>query len=391
MAVKERPMPDVYQRLAKALDRLPHGYPATDSGVELEILRRIFRPEDAELTLKLKPIPETAAAIARRLRRPVEEMRATLDRMAERGQIHSFRLDGRHVYAQAPFIVGIYEYQLKHLDREMAELFEAYAPTLLATLGGAAPALARVVPVKSRIEARAEVLPTDDLRAMLGRAHSFRIAQCICRREQELLGSPCSHTQETCLSFSSEAEAYRDVPDWGREISRDEALELLDRFEEEGLVHCTYNVQREPFFVCNCCSCCCGFLRGLRDYDAPFMLARSNWQAVIDADGCSVCGVCADERCPVAAIVESDGGYAVLSERCIGCGVCAVDCPTDAIQLVPRPEEERQAPPKTVVNWSLERLDHRHGRLKGLAMRGWLAWEGLKVAAARRLEGPEGS
>lgn len=380
-------MHDVHQRLARALDRLPHGYPATATGVELEILRRIFTPEDAAMALRLKPIPETAAAVARRLKRPVEEVRATLDRMAERGQIHSFRLDGRHVYAQAAFIVGIYEYQLEHLDREMAELFEAYAPTLLASLGGAAPALARVVPVRSRIEARAEVLPSDDLRAMLGRARSFRIADCICRREKDLLGSPCSHTRETCLSFSSEPAAYEGVPAWGREISREEALALIDRFEAEGLVHCTYNVQREPFFVCNCCSCCCGFLRGLRDYEAPFMLARSNWRAEIDADACSACGACADERCPVAAIAESDGGYAVTAERCLGCGVCAVDCPTDAIRLVPRPEAERLVPPKTVVNWSLDRLDHRHGKLKGLAMRGWLAWEGLKVAAARRLEG----
>ena len=43
-------------------------------------------------------------------------------------------------YGLAPFVVGIWEFQLNHLDRELAELFEEYAPTLLGTLGGVEPA-----------------------------------------------------------------------------------------------------------------------------------------------------------------------------------------------------------------------------------------------------------
>ena len=237
-------MADVFERLAQVLDGLPHGFPATDSGVELAILRKIFTPDDAAVALRLKPLPETAAMVARRFRRPTDEVRATLDRMAERGEIFSFRQRGRRYYALAPFIVGIWELQLDHIDRELAELFEAYAPTLLGALGCVAPALARVIPVNRRIEARAEILPHDDLKALLERCESFRVADCLCRREQALLGKPCSHSIETCMSFSREPNAYEGSPPWGREITRQEALELLDRVEEEGLVHCTYNVQR---------------------------------------------------------------------------------------------------------------------------------------------------
>jgi len=377
-------MADVFERLAKVLDGLPNGFPATDSGVELAILRKIFTPEDAAMALRLKPLPETAAMVARRLRRPTDEVRATLDAMAARGQIFSFRHRGRRYYALAPFIVGIWEFQLNHIDRELAELFEAYAPTLLGALGGAAPHLARVLPVNRRIEARAEVLPYDDLRALLESCSSFRVADCLCRREQALLGTPCSHTLETCMSFSKEPNAYQDSPPWGREITRQEALELLDRLEEEGLVHCTYNVQREPFFVCNCCSCCCGFLRAVNQHGAPYMLARSNYLSVIDPDICSECGDCDSGRCPVAAISAGDGAYAVDGERCIGCGVCALACSFEAIRLVPRPEPERLTPPATLIDWSLQRFDHRHGRLKGAAMRGWLVWEGLKMAVRRK-------
>ena len=69
-------MTDVYQRLAKKLDELPNGFPSTESGVELKILRKIFTPEEAEMTLKMRPIPETVEAIAERLGKSVDEMQA---------------------------------------------------------------------------------------------------------------------------------------------------------------------------------------------------------------------------------------------------------------------------------------------------------------------------
>ncbi len=108
---------DVFERLARKLDSQPAGFPRAENGVELRILHTIFSPEDAALAIKLKPLPETAGAIARRLKRPVAEVRAALDGMADRGQIASFWLDGRHVYAFVPFVVGIYEFQLNRMTR----------------------------------------------------------------------------------------------------------------------------------------------------------------------------------------------------------------------------------------------------------------------------------
>jgi len=339
------------------------------------------------MTLRLKPIPEPVAVIARRVRRPADEVKTTLDAMADRGQIFKMRKRGVEHFAMAPFIIGIWEFQLNHLDREMAELFEAYAPNLLTTLGGSEPALVRVVPVNRRIDAKAEVLPYDDLRVTLENCNAFRVAECICRKEMGLLGKSCSHTMETCMSFARDPDAYEGMPEWGREVTREEALELLEKCEEEGLVHNTYNVQREPFFVCNCCSCCCGLLRALNEHGAPYMIARSNYVSEIDPDSCSVCGVCDEGRCPVDAIGDGDDGYHQVDEAlCLGCGVCAISCEYDAIQLVARPEEDQITPPKTIVHWSLDRTDHRKGKVKGAAMRGWMAWEGLKMAARRRAQ-----
>jgi Fe-S-cluster-containing hydrogenase component 2 len=369
-------MDDVYQRLAAKLDRLPHGYPRTESGVELRILAKIFSPEDAAMALDLLPIPETVTAIARRLGLEPKTLQQVLDRMVARGQIATSRYRGEHVYMLAPFVIGIYEFQVPHMDAELAEMFEEYAPALLKTVGGANPALARVVPVNAHIEARAEVLRHENVRAMIDGARSFRLMECICRKEQAALGKPCSHTLETCLAFSREADAYERFP-YGRTISREEALAVLDLAEREGLVHCTYNFRREQMFVCNCCSCCCGFLRGVKEFGAPNLLLHSNFVAAIGAEDCTACAACADGRCPMEAISERDGLYAVDAERCIGCGACTVVCPTDAITLVPRPRSERTTPPKDIVAWAFSRATHRSGLLRTLAQFGGLAGKAI--------------
>jgi Fe-S-cluster-containing hydrogenase component 2 len=380
-------MDNVFRRLAAKLDELPHGFPPTRGGVELRILEKIFSPEDAEMALRLLPLPETVEAISLRVGRPVEPLRAVLDGMAERGQILVVRLGGKKLYMLAPFVIGIYEFQLNRMDAELAALCEEYVPTLLRTVGGHRPALARVVPVNAHIDAHAIILRTDSLREMLAHARSFRVAPCICRREQALLGSPCSHTSETCLAFSNRENAYEDMSSWGRTIGRDEAFAVLDLAEREGLVHSTYNVQRDQMFVCNCCSCCCGFLRGVKEFGAPHLLVRSNYVAAIAANDCSACGECA-ARCPMDAIFEHADVYAVTDARCIGCGVCSVACPTTAIVLAPRPRPEQTTPPKTLVAWAIKRSWHRHGLVRTVAQTGRLVVQALRARRAASRPAP---
>lgn len=369
-------MDDVYTRLARRLDRLPAGFPATEDGVELRILERIFSPEDAQMALELSPLPEPVGRIARRLGRPPEAMRRTLQAMADKGQIASLRMRSEQHYCLAPFVVGIFEFQLPHMDRELAGLCEAYLPTLVGTLGGSAPALARVVPVNLSLTSRPAVLPHEDLRTMVENAGVFRLMDCICRTEHQLLGTGCDHTREACLAFARREDAYDEFPTWGRQISRDDALDLLSAAEREGLVHCTYNVVQDPMFVCNCCSCCCGFLRGIREHGAPHLLVGSSLVAVVDPEACLECGSAADDRCPMDALGVDGGPCEVDAERCIGCGVCVAGCPGDAIQLAPRPADARpEPPPRDIVRWNLARADARNGRMYGLGLRAWLAKE----------------
>ena len=383
-------MDRIYEQLAAKLDEFPHGFPRTESGVELRILRKIFTPEDAAMALQLRLIPETAEAAARRLGRPVEELRPLLDGMVRRGQIVAFRIRGEQVYGLAPFVIGIYEFQLPRMDAELAALVEEYFPHLTRAVGGAKPALARVLPVNARIEAEATILPYEDVRGMLAGARSFRLMECICRTEQAKLGKRCAHPLETCMGFSAQENAYEGTlaADYGRPVTREEALVILDLAEREGLVHCTYNIRRDSMFVCNCCACCCGFLRGIKEFGAPHLLVRSNWVSVIAAERCTACRACAGGRCPMDAIAEHDGHFSVSGERCIGCGVCSVSCPADAITLRSRPRSERTIPPKTLATWVFSRAVRRRGALRTAAQVGGLTittlWSRLAMRAPTR-------
>lgn len=358
-------MKDVYLRLRERLDEMPNGYPKTESGVELKILKKIFSPEDAEMFLKLKLFPETVEIIAERIGRPIEEMRDILYAMAKKGQIGSFKTGGIQVFMQVPFIVGIYEFQMYRIDKELSELLEEYFPTLIGTLGSYKPELARVVPVNENIEAKSEIRPFEDVRKLLDGAKSFQVYECLCKKEQELLGNPCSYPSEVCLSFSREENAYENFSLGGRIITKEEALEVLSYAEEQGLVHNVFfNTESGQFGICNCCPCCCGLFRGIKEFGANNLLARSNFVAKIDVETCSACGVCSEERCPVDAISEEDGTFKVISEKCIGCGICTTTCPTESITLVERPKSEREEPVKSIGEWFVERAKNRGIDLK---------------------------
>lgn len=350
---------EIYEALAKRLDFYTNGFPRTESGVELRILCKLFTPEDVLIALRLRPTPEPAEKIAARTGKPAGEMQIALDDMATRGLIGSWTMDGAQKYNLSPFILGFWEFQVDRLDRELADLFDEYAPHLVGRVGGSKPALARVVPLNAAIDAELQVLNWEDMRSLIAESKSFQLMDCICRKKTALQGKTCSHSMEVCMVFFREEGALDYHHFGGRIVNREEALAVLERTEMEGLVHCTYNIRRGQVWVCNCCPCCCDLLIGLNRHKAPHLLARSNFEARIDADLCTACGKCARNRCPTEAIVKTGGFFAVQPERCIGCGVCVPFCHTGAITLQRRPEAERDNPPADLYAWHAARLTNR--------------------------------
>ena len=124
-----------------------------------------------------------------------------------------------------------------------------------------------------------------------------------------------------------------------RVVSIDEAVHILDRAEEAALVHTTMNIERDSWFMCNCCSHACILLRGITQLDIPHAVAPSSYWSVVDESECNGCGSC-EADCQVSAIKLVDGKVAKVDyERCLGCGTCVRSCPTEAIRLEKRTSE----------------------------------------------------
>lgn len=343
---------DVYDRLADALDRLPNGFPRTASGVEIRVLQKMFTADEAALACQLTGIFETIAEIAERVGLSTRETAQQLKNLAERGMVWNVMQAGRAYFRLAPFIVGVYEAQVNVIDHELAHLIEDYFNEGGQGIMAFQPALHRVVPAQKSIKSE-WILPYDDVRSILLSAKAFSVQDCICRRQQNLLGHPCEFPLTYCLSFSQNERAARPG-----DISQSEALAILDKAEEIGLVHTVANVVEGVFYICNCCGCCCGILRGITEFGIENSVAFANYFAVIDADLCVRCGICSG-RCQVKAITEVGGVSVVDRKRCIGCGLCVTGCPNEAARLERKPDAETVHPPVDYGAWEEERLRHR--------------------------------
>ena len=350
-------MDAIYQKLSRVLDTLPSGFPTTDSGIEITILKKIFTPEEADLFCDLKTTPETAEQVAERTGRPRDGLEDKLIEMWKRGEIAASNLGSAKAFKMMPWILGIFEFQNKRMDKEFAKMCEEYSmhwgPQFI-TYG---PPLMQVIPIEKEIPVKQEALTYHQVSNLIENSKSFTVSECICKKEQGLLDNPCTKPTEVCMAMNSEPGYYDNHPWAGRVITKEEAYEVLHKAEEAGLVHMTSNLESGHGYICNCCGCCCGLLRaakmGIPNVVNSFYFAR------IDPDLCTACGICAEERCQVNAVEPGEEAYRITKEKCIGCGLCVSTCPTEAIQLVRKQPEEIVVPVKDEEAWFDERARQR--------------------------------
>jgi electron transport complex protein RnfB len=243
----------------------------------------------------------------------------------------------------------------------MAEMTVEYHKAFGQQFFSKTPQMMQTLPIEEEISVEQEALPYEKVSALIEAGQSFLLNDCICKKEHGLVDKPCDRPLQVCLAISPRPNAFG-KPDSGRLITREEAYKLLGECESNALVHLTGNTQNDRFSICNCCKCCCGVLMGINDLGIPAAtVINSHYYAEIDRDECNLCGICADERCQVGAIEEGEDCYEIVRKRCIGCGLCVTSCPTDAIQLMRKPESERVPPPVDQAQWNKER-----GRLRGV-------------------------
>lgn len=352
----------VYTRLREQLDQYSVGYPATASGIELKILQRLFTEEEAALYLDMTMMLETPEEVAARTGADPADMARMLETMAAKGLLFRQRRPNEVRYAAVAFVIGSYEFQLKNLDRELAEMVEQYLEEgLLDFTPGKNILPLRTIPIQQSIPVSHPVAPYAQAREIIMQKDKIALADCICRVQQGLLDKGCDKPREVCLSFGSHAEYYVENK-MGRFITQEEALAVLDVCEKAGLVNQPANMVN-PGGMCNCCGDCCGVLRSLSKLPKPAEAVHNDYYAVVDADLCTGCETCMD-RCQIAAITMNDQPAAVIDrDRCIGCGLCVTTCPVEAIRLALKPAEQQLKPPS-----SGRKLMTRTAKLRGTSL-----------------------
>ncbi len=339
---------DIYERLREHLDSLPTGYPQTQSGVEIRILKKLFTEEEGEIACHLKPFPESSEQIAQRLGRDSKAVSDLLYRMSQKGLIFRIKRGDINQYMAVMFVVGIMEYQVNRMDRELCEMIDEYMREGFAQemIRPQTPQL-RVVPVQESLSGLMEIQPYDELRKIMESQKTIVVADCICRKKSRVLGHPCKKPMENCFVFGAMGEYYVENG-MGRKIALEEALEILRKSEEAGLVPSPANAQKVGG-MCSCCGCCCGVLKAIKLHNHPSNLVKSNYFAQVDQDLCSGCETCM-ERCQMEAIYMDDDWAAVDLKRCIGCGLCVTTCPTKALSLRPKSPKEHYVPPPKPID-----------------------------------------
>jgi ferredoxin len=362
---------DIYEQLAKHLDDMPGGFPSTESGVELRILRRLFTPEEARLALRLTPFPEEPARIAKRLHLPADEIAQKLEDMAKKGLIYRIQpKDSPPKYMAWQFVIGIWEFHVNALDRDFVRDMGEYIPSLLNfEIWKKAPQL-RTIPVGQSIPVEHKVMPYEMAEELVRSHRRILVAPCICRREKRIAGEGCNKPEESCLVFGNGADYYL-KNGLGRMIDQEEALRILKEADKKGLVLQPSNSQKIGN-ICCCCGCCCGVLRTIKRHPQPASIVSSPFRVSVHDELCDGCGICLD-RCQMEALRLDDGSkIAAELSRCIGCGLCVSTCPTKALTLVRKPSSEQPDVPETLME-SYLKLARVRGKLKpSLRLKTWL-------------------
>jgi electron transport complex protein RnfB len=355
---------NAHKKLAERLDSLPNGFPPTEDGSDIRLLEKLFTSEEADLASQLLMKLETSDQIADRLGLDQASTRQLLKQMARKGLISAGKTDDGLGYKLLPFVVGIYENQVgDQLDAQLANLFEDYYQHAFKEILAVKPAFHRVIPVGESIKNDMQVASYESAVGIIEKAQSWGVLDCICRKQTALIGKPCKHPIDVCMAMSDQPEAFHTTNEL-KAITKEEAYAVLKRADEAGLVHTVSNNQQGTWYICNCCTCSCGILRGMAEMGIANVVASSAFVNSVDPELCNACELCL-ENCQFDALSIAE--IAVVNEtRCVGCGVCVNACPDQALALIRRPDEEIRPVPVNYEDWSHQRAANRRIDLQSL-------------------------
>ncbi|MGD9142460.1 MAG: 4Fe-4S binding protein [Dehalococcoidia bacterium] len=369
----------IYRYLQQHMDRLPGGFPAVESGLDITLLKHFFTPDEAGIALQLSMKPEPLDKIHRRVTNSGRDMSESdlqqmLEDMMRKGIILTVHegYDETH-YCNAEFAMGgIFNFQLNRLTEDLLKTYHQYQAERRTPGGGRSgvgPPL-RIVPVAESIPVpeKYPIADYEDVRQLIRNATGeIAVANCICRLTSGILESGCKKTDllEACIMIGPDHARRHVEMGIGRYISKEEAFSLLDKARQDGLVLQPENSQH-PEAICCCCGDCCVLLKSLTRHPRPVELFATNFVAEFNAELCNGCGICVD-KCQLGAREMVEGVAVHNLDRCIGCGACVVHCSQDANTLKRKEPVKIPLKDKTTVN--MKTLSGKVGKWNMLKIR----------------------
>lgn len=361
-----------YEKLRAKVDRYPVGTPATST--IYEILKTLYTPQEAELASQLPLRFSTLGALSRRLKIPEDQLRARLEPLCDKGLVMDLTLGGKVRYVLVPSMVGFFEFSMMRRRDEMDQhkLGDLYHRMMFEEddfVGqfhkGAPTSIFQTLVHEQSLpdtgsmpDTYSEILDWERAEHQVREAGAWSVSICHCRHVAHHKGRDCQvfPMEDVCLTLGRATE-YLVRRSMAKAIEMSEALDLLARSRDAGLVHIGDNVQRHPSFICNCCSCCCELLGSYKQFAVFENNFSSNFEARVSEAKCTGCKKC-QQACPVNAIdmIPSERRVGKKQVRrlavvdhdvCIGCGVCQLACKFDSLEMAPR--AQRKLAPENFV------------------------------------------
>jgi ferredoxin len=306
-------------------------------------------------------LPQTLQQIHKSLEKsgiPIDKLEHILNEMGRKGSIYLARGKESNYYFNAQLAIGMYEHQVNRLTKEfIADTRQYFDEAFSKELFRTGSAQLRVIPIEKSITPDYKVTPYEDLKLIIQELKGpISVANCICRQANDLLGQPCKHTslRESCFLFGSAARMYVDEGR-GRYVTKEEALEIMQKAQDDGLVLEILNAVK-PSGMCTCCGDCCGYLTNIKKLPRPAEFLPSSYYVQADSESCTGCETCVN-ACPMGARSIRNDVSVVDTDRCIGCGLCVPACPSGVNKLIKK--EKTVVPAKDVMAMYMQILDNK--------------------------------
>lgn len=363
-----------FHQLRKEIDeRMPLGIPSTDSGIEIELLKQIFTPEEAEVAIHLSALPESLKKIHKRVTKAginisIIELEKMLDGLKAKGSImtdmEGFIFPKPKHYNLAQILVGMYEFHVDHLTKELGEVYEKYLKETYykELIPKDRPAQLHTIPIETSLTPEHYVSNYDNIRKIIDKKKGpFWVVNCVCRENYDVIEDPCkaSDIRHCCVMFKEISFGL----DSKEEVSKEEMFDLINKWEKAGFVLQPEN-SRNPRFMCVCCGCCCSILVSAKQYPKPAEYYNSNFYAKSNLELCNGCETCIS-RCKMEAITLQDEKAVVNLDRCIGCGNCVPYCGQKAMTLVKKKKVKK--PPRNTLMLYTKIMTKKRG-LRGMIL-----------------------